>query len=92
MKHRKTPYHDKGKVIVRMDCCKLKAVPPIPSILQILTDLIKGQKEIEQKKLDDYNTAQRKSQNENNTSQKTLGAVILTSAQVLTNTHGNACS
>tara|TARA_R110000796_G_scaffold36627_1_gene93121 strand:- start:467 stop:700 length:234 start_codon:yes stop_codon:yes gene_type:complete len=61
MKHRKAPYHDKGKVIVRMDCCKLKAVPPIPSILQILTDLIKGQKEIEQKKLDDYNTAQRKS-------------------------------
>ena len=61
MKHRKAPYHDKGKVIVRMDCCKLKAVPPIPSILQLLTDLIKGQQEIEQKKLDDYNTAQRKS-------------------------------
>jgi len=61
MKHRKAPYHDKGKVIVRMDCCKLKAVPPIPSILQILTDLIKDQQAIEQKKLDEHNTAQRKS-------------------------------
>jgi hypothetical protein len=62
MGNRKSPYHAKGgNAIIRYDRCKLKAVPPIPTILELLNHLIKGQQEIEQKRLDEYNSAQRKS-------------------------------
>ena len=59
--NRKSPYHDKGRVIITHKRCQLSAVPPIPTILELLNHLIKGQQEIEQKRLDEYNSAQRKS-------------------------------
>jgi|TARA_R110000744_G_scaffold39701_1_gene90200 hypothetical protein len=55
------PYHDKGRVIIKHDRCQLSAVPPIPTILELLNHLIKGQQGIEKKRLDEYNSSQRQS-------------------------------